>query len=307
MKNKPTFILLSMFIILSIVIAGVKILVSNTNNVYDDSGIIFIDQEIIDRITISNKSHSSQLYKVNNSWRIGKQQVFEPKLSLFWNAVNNIQKSELVSVNPKNFNRIGLNENDSTLVQFFLESTLQEEFIVGKWEPETKTCFIKKINLDQVFGFTCPYPDIFATNPDMWRNPIISNFPSDELAAIRFSYPGEQFELSLTEKGWQLDNQDNINLDSYKIARFANTTQLLLADGFLNDTESKDIDFNQSDALITLVPKAKAPSRITRLRLKQIDEKRVAVKNGNIPIIYYISISKAQEILLGKNDFILQE
>ena len=67
MKNKPTFILLSMFIILSIVIAGVKILVSNTNNLYDDSGIIFIDQEIIDRITISNKSQSSQLYKVNNS------------------------------------------------------------------------------------------------------------------------------------------------------------------------------------------------------------------------------------------------
>lgn len=307
MKNKPTFILLSIFIILSIVIAGVKILVSNTNNLYDDSGIIFIDQEIIDRITISNKAQSSQLYKVNNSWRIGKQQVFEPKLALFWNAVNNIQKSELVSVNPKNFNRIGLNENESTLVQFFLESTLQEEFTVGKWEPETKTCFIKKINLDQVFGFTCPYPDIFATNPDMWRNPIISNFPPDELAAIRFSYPSEQFELNLTETGWQLDNQDNINIDSYKIARFANTTQLLLADGFLNDEESKDIDFNQSDALITLVPKSKAPSTITRIRLKQIDENRVAVKSGNIPIIYYISIPKAREILLGKNDFILQE
>ena len=61
MKNKPTFILLSIFIILSIVIAGVKILVSNTNNLYDDSGIIFIDQEIIDRITISNKAQSSQL------------------------------------------------------------------------------------------------------------------------------------------------------------------------------------------------------------------------------------------------------
>ena len=307
MKNKPTFILLSIFIILSIVIAGVKILVSNTNNLYDDSGIIFIDQEIIDRITISNKSQSSQLYKVNNSWRIGKQGVFEPKLALFWNAVNNIQKSELVSVNPKNFNRIGLNGNESTLVQFFLQSTLQEEFLVGKWKPETKTCFIKKINLDQVFGFTCPYPDIFASNPDMWRNPIISNFPADELAAIRFSYPSEQFELNLTEKGWKLDNQDNINIDSYKIARFANTTQLLLADGFLNDSESKDIDFNQSDALITLVPKPKASSRITRLRLKQIDEKKVAVKNGNIPIIYYISISKAREILLGKKDFILQE
>ena len=212
-----------------------------------------------------------------------------------------------MSVNPKNFNRIGLNENESILVQFFLESTLQEEFMVGKWEPETKTCFIKKINLDQVFGFTCPYPDIFATNPDMWRNPIISNFPPDELAAIRFSYPSEQFELNLTETGWQLDNQDNINIDSYKIARFANTTQLLLADGFLNDEESKDIDFNQSDALITLVPKSKAPSTITRIRLKQIDENRVAVKSGNIPIIYYISIPKAREILLGKNDFILQE
>ena len=307
MKNKPTFILFSIFIILSIAIAGVKILVSNTNNLYDDSGIIFIDQNIIDRVTISNKSQSSQLYKVNNSWRIGKQEVFKPKLSLFWKAVNNIQKSELISVNPENFNRIGLNENESTLVQFFLESTLQEEFIVGKWEPETKTCFIKKINLDQVFGFTCPYPDIFATNPDMWRNPIIANFPADELAAIRFSYPSEQFELNLTEKGWQLNNQDNIDIDSYKIARFANITQLLLADGFLNDSESKDIDFNQSDALITLVPKPNAPSRITRLRLKQLDEKRVAVKNGNIPIIYYISISKAQEILLREKDFILQE
>ena len=102
----------------------------------------------------------------------------------------------------------------------------------------------------------------------MWRNPIISNFPPDELAAIRFSYPSEQFELNLTETGWQLDNQDNINIDSYKIARFANTTQLLLADGFLNDEESKDIDFNQSDALITLVPKSKAPSTILPISSK---------------------------------------
>ena len=47
MKNKPTFILLSIFIILSIVIAGVKILVSNTNNLYDDSGIIFIDLSLL--------------------------------------------------------------------------------------------------------------------------------------------------------------------------------------------------------------------------------------------------------------------
>ena len=83
--------------------------------------------------------------------------------------------------------------------------------------------------------------------------------------------------------------------------------RLLAHDGFLNDSESKDIDFNQSDALITLVPKSKAPSTITRIRLKQIDENRVAVKSGNIPIIYYISIPKAREILLGKNDFILQE
>ncbi len=307
MKNKPTVILFSIFIIISIVIAGVKILVSNTNNLYDDSGIIFIDQQIIDRVTISSKTQSSQLYKVNNSWRIGKQAVFAPKLALFWKAVNNIQKSELVSVNPRNFNRIGLNENEYTLVQFFLESTLQEEFVVGKWESETKTCFIKKINLNQVFGFTCPYPDIFATNPDMWRNPIISNFPADDLAAIQFSYPNEQFELNLTENGWQLNNQNNINIDSNQIARFANITQLLLADGFLNDSESKDIDFNQSDALIILVPKPKAPSRITRLRLKQLDEKRVAVKSGNIPIIYYISISKAQEILLREKDFTLQE
>ena len=173
MKNKPTVILFSIFIFISVFFAGIKILLSNNSNVYDETGIIFIDPNIINCIQISDNKNTSSLYKVNESWRIGKQTVFEPKLSLFWKAIANFQKSELISVNPKNFKRMCFDDADKTLVRFFLESTLQEEFLVGKWDQDTKTCFIKKLNIDQVYGFTCPYENIFATDPDMWRNPII--------------------------------------------------------------------------------------------------------------------------------------
>ena len=251
MKNKPTVILFSIFIFISVFFAGIKILLSNNSNVYDETGIIFIDPNIINSIQISNNKNTSSLYKVNESWRIGKQTVFEPKLSLFWKAIANIQKSELISVNPKNFQRMGFDDSDKTLVRFFLESTLQEEFLVGKWDQDTKTCFIKKLNIDQVYGFTCPYENIIATDPDMWRNPIILSFPPQNIDSIKFSYPDREFEINLSESGWILNNNPEIMLDTTKIAQFANLTQLLLADGFLTEEEAVKVDFNQSDALIT--------------------------------------------------------
>ena len=307
MKNKPTVILFSIFIFISVFFAGIKILLSNNSNVYDETGIIFIDPNIINSIQISNNKNTSSLYKVNESWRIGKQTVFEPKLSLFWKAIANIQKSELISVNPKNFQRMGFDDSDKTLVRFFLESTLQEEFLVGKWDQDTKTCFIKKLNIDQVYGFTCPYENIFATDPDMWRNPIILSFPPQNIDSIKFSYPDREFEINLSESGWILNNNPEIMLDTTKIAQFANLTQLLLADGFLTEEEAVKGDFNQSDALITFIPKPKTSSTISRIRLKQIDANKVAIKSGNSPIIYFLSLVNAQQLLPSEENFYLSD
>tara|TARA_B100000073_G_scaffold348458_1_gene367433 strand:+ start:695 stop:1618 length:924 start_codon:yes stop_codon:yes gene_type:complete len=307
MKNKPTVILFSIFIFISVFFAGIKILLSNNSNVYDETGIIFIDPNIINSIQISDNKNTSSLYKVNESWRIGKQTVFEPKLSLFWKAIANIQKSELISVNPKNFQRMGFDDSDKTLVRFFLESTLQEEFLVGKWDQDTKTCFIKKLNIDQVYGFTCPYENIFATDPDMWRNPIILSFPPQNIESIKFSYPDREFEINLSESGWVLNNNPEIMLDTTKIAQFANLTQLLLADGFLSEEEAVKIDFNQSDALITFMPKPKTSSTISRIRLKQIDANKVAIKSGNSPIIYFLSLVNAQQLLPSEENFYLTD
>ncbi len=307
MKNKPTVILFSIFIFISVFFAGIKILLSNNSNVYDETGIIFIDPNIINSIQISDNKNTSSLYKVNESWRIGKQTVFEPKLSLFWKAIANIQKSELISVNPKNFQRMGFDDSDKTLVRFFLESTLQEEFLVGKWDQDTKTCFIKKLNIDQVYGFTCPYENIFATDPDMWRNPIILSFPPQNIDSIKFSYPDREFEINLSESGWILNNNPEIMLDTTKIAQFANLTQLLLADGFLSEEEAVKIDFNQSDALITFMPKPKTSSTISRIRLKQIDANKVAIKSGNSPIIYFLNLVNAQQLLPSEENFYLTD
>ena len=307
MKNKPTVILFSIFIFISVFFAGIKILLSNNSNIYDETGIIFIDPNIINSIQISDNKNTSSLYKVNESWRIGKQTVFEPKLSLFWKAIANIQKSELISVNPKNFQRMGFDDSDKTLVRFFLESTLQEEFLVGKWDQDTKTCFIKKLNIDQVYGFTCPYENIFATDPDMWRNPIILSFPPQNIDSIKFSYPDREFEINLSESGWVLNNNPEIMLDTTKIAQFANLTQLLLADGFLSEEEAVKVDFNQSDALITFMPKPKTSSTISRIRLKQIDANKVAIKSGNSPIIYFLSLVNAQQLLPSEENFYLTD
>jgi hypothetical protein len=304
MKNKPTLILFSIFIFISIFFAGIKILLSNTNQIYDETGIIFIDPNIINSVQISNEQNTSSLYKRNDSWRIGKQTVFEPKLSLFWKAIANIQKSELMSINPKNFERMGFDDSNKILVRFFIESTLQEEFLVGKWDQDTKTCFVKKINIDEIYGFTCPYENIFATDPNLWRNPIILNFPPQNIQSITFSYPDKEFEINLSDQGWILNENPDLILDSNKVGQYANQTQLLLADGFLTDEESKEVDFNQSDALFTFIPKPKTSSTITRIRLKQIDSNRVAIKNGNSPIIYYLNIGNAMELLVNEEKFL---
>ena len=124
------------------------------------------------------------------------------------------------------------------------------------------------------------------------------------ISSIRFSYPEKEFEINLSDSGWILNNNPEIILDTTKIAQFANITQLLLAEGFLSDEEAKDVDFNQSDALITFIPKPKTSSSISRIRLKQIDANRIAVKSGNSPIIYYLSLPNAIQLLASEETFL---
>ena len=131
----------------------------------------------------------------------------------------------------------------------------------------------------------------------MWRNPIILSFPPQNIDSIKFSYPDREFEINLSESGWILNNNPEIMLDTTKIAQFANLTQLLLADGFLTEEEAVKVDFNQSDALITFIPKPKTSSTISRIRLKQIDANKVGIKSGNSPIIYFLSLVNAQQLL----------
>ena len=66
---------------------------------------------------------------------------------------------------------------------------------------------------------------------------------------------------------------------------------------------ANDIDFLNKNFIINKLEISTFKTSLdgTIKFLFEIDENRVAVKSGNVPIIYYISISKAREILLSKN------
>ena len=124
------------------------------------SGLLPISQDVVTRVTVrsSNGESEARLVRIGDVWTINNQQAFPPKLAQFWSLVSDIDGARLIATNEYNHRRMGVAEDQGTVVSFYLDEFIQEQFIVGEWSSDVRLCYLRAAREDPGPRHRMPYP-----------------------------------------------------------------------------------------------------------------------------------------------------
>lgn len=288
------------------VIGLVLRIVSASSSELTLQGILPITPDVIDRVTISANFSETELVKRDGIWQIERDQVYLDKLNSLWDTVSSIDGAQLVAINPANHARMGVADDQGIEVSFWLGEFKQEEFIVGRWSPDVRLCYIRKPARNEVYGVPCPFVNIFDPTTDGWRNPVLTSIPRAMIASIEYEYPEEAFVLSPAARGWVIGDGSSFEpANIFAVNAVLGNIEFLQASAFASAEESQGLDFNGPDAIsirIVTQPDAQAPT--TRVRLLRRDDTSYYARIPAQSTVFILDQRVFTTLLLTSNDFI---
>ena len=265
------------------------------------SGLVPLPQDVVTKVTISSGDSEATLIRREDEWTIDGQPVFLPKQNQFWTAVSDIDGAQLISTNPDNYERIGVAEGQGTVVSFYLGPSIQEQFIVGKWTPDVRLCFIRRARKTEVYGVPCLRPDVFDTNPDGWRNPLIVALPTNEIESVTFTYPDEEFILKISEEALLVESDgESQPANAFQVVTVLSTLEALVSSGFATDEEAKGLRFSAPDAALRVITREGALNPDTRLRFLKRDDESYYLSTPTLPTVFIVDNVVADSLLKTK-------
>ncbi|HIC49573.1 MAG TPA: DUF4340 domain-containing protein [Dehalococcoidia bacterium] len=311
MKSKQVgFVLMAL---IAIGVAGILYrVISSGGTDFRMEGLMPISQDVIDRIEISKSGERAELVRIGEvDWRVGKNPTFAPRMSDFWLHVTDIPDAQLVARNPKHHSVLGVDENSGIELTFYLGQAVQEEFLVGKWSPDVKLCYVRKAGKDEVYGIPCSRDNVFSANSDSWRNPIVASIPPGDIESFDFIYPDSSLGFSVTkvESGWEVSSQSGLEgmADERVIDMILQALAVVPAMGFVEDTEQKALDFAAPDGAIRINTFEGANSPTTRLKFIRNDELTYYVKTPSQSTVFLVDANLSEFLLMNKENILLPD
>ena len=272
------------------------------------SGLLPLSPDVVDTVSLRSGQSTAELRRVGTdatNWRVGDFSVFPLKLLDFWGAVSDIDGAQLVARNPKNHSRMGVADGQGTVMQFFLGGAIQEQFLVGKWSPDVRLCYLRRPRKDEVYSIPCASPDVFDADPDGWRNHTIFRVPRTAVESIAFTYPEEEdFAVAITPLGSVLITEDGQEpADNRLVLNILLALESRLeATGFASKDEMEDLKFDASTPSIVISTLEESEIQTTRLRFIPRDDLSYYVKNTTADSPVYIVDRDLAEFLLKRQD-----
>ena len=278
-------------------------------------GLLPINEEIIDQVDIStNDGLTSELIKVNDSyWEVSNNPIFIPKLSAFWEHLDDVSGAQLVARKSTYHSLLGVDEENSTKVSFYVGPSLQEKLHIGKWTGDVRLCYVRKSGKNEVYSIPCSQDGIFSSDPDSWRNPIIMSIIPNDIASFDFIYPdsNESFSVVRTpENDWMVLNQSgviegpaNLQIIDYLLQ----SVEVLPASGFEDDSNAKSLDFDAPDGSIRINTTDDANSPTTRLKLIRKDSDSYFIRASGQSTVYLIQGLLGDFLLMEKSDLLVTD
>jgi hypothetical protein len=278
-------------------------------------GLLPINEEIIDQVDIAtNDGLTSELIKVNDSyWEVSNNPIFIPKLSAFWEHLDDVPGAQLVARKSTYHSLLGVDEENSTKVSFYVGPSLQEKLHIGKWTGDVRLCYVRKSGKNEVYSIPCSQDGIFSSDPDSWRNPIIMSIIPNDIASFDFIYPdsNESFSVVRTpENDWMVLNQSgvlegpaNLQIIDYLLQ----SVEVLPASGFEDDSNAKSLDFDAPDGSIRINTTDDSNSPTTRLKLIRKDSDSYFIRASGQSTVYLIQGLLGDFLLMEKSDLLVTD
>ena len=274
-------------------------------------GLVQVSSEASDKVVIRDQDRETELVRLGTSdtgfaWFVDDQPIFVPRLEAFWIAVSDLYDAQLVATNPANHSRMGISDGEGVEVSFFRNPSLQERFIVGNWTPEVRLCYVRRAGKDEVYGIPCPQGNIFDAEPDSWKDPIAAAIPPEDIDRVEFTYPDEQFVLTISPEGEWFVVSEGGQIDPanpFAVNSVLRTLQLLVSSGFAKEDEVNELNFAVPDAMVRIVTKEEATSPTTRLRFLDRDDASVYLAIPTRSTVFIVDRRVTAGLLLGKQDF----
>ena len=300
-------------ILVAIAVAGlaVRVVTSELEEVVL-SGLLPISQDVINRVRISTPHDGLEATLERRGegapWTVNNQPAFQPKLEALWQAVYDIENiAQLIAMNPDNHERMGVADDNATVVSFFLGDFEQEKLLIGSWSPDVGLCYVRRFGKDEVYGVPCPSPisarDIFDSLPDGWLDPVILNIPRSEIETLTFEYPGARFDLTFTGADWVVrDESGETPADLALVDSVLRVIELLYAEGFAASEEAEGLAFDNPTASVRIVTRSGATNPTTRIRVLERDDLSYYVKTPVRNTVFIVNRNLLDLLLLTREE-----
>ena len=267
------------------------------------SGILPLAEDVIDRVTIESEDGEAELINIGDAWFIQDHRVFLPRLSQFWSTVEDFDGARLIATKTANHERMGVADGQGTTVSFYVGAGIQERFIIGKWTPDVRLCYLRRAGNDEVYGIPCPFADTFVADTDSWRDPVVVRIPSSEVESVTFTYPDEELVLRQRDDQWVVARGDEEHrADFVAVASILQALELVIARGFAGDEEARGLRFETPDAMLRIVTKEGSTVPTTRLRLLERGDGSYYLKTPVQPAVFILDPISATTLLKRAED-----
>jgi len=307
------------YVLIALIVIGLsglvyRIVLGGTDEFILD-GMLPINPEIVNQVDITtNDGLTSELIKVNDSyWEVAGNPIFSPKLAAFWEHVDDVSGAQLVAKKAKHHQLLGVDDENSTKVSFYVGPSLQEQLHVGKWSAEVRLCYVRKSGKSEIYGIPCSQNGIFSSDPDSWRDPIVISIPPTDVTSFDFIYPdtNENFSLVRTpENDWMVVNASGIlegSANLQVIEYLLQSIQVLPASGFEDDVTSKSLDFDAPDGSVRINTSEESNSPTTRLKFIKKDDESYYVKTPSQSTVFLIQYLLGDFLLMQKSEILVTD
>ncbi len=311
MNSRQLIAVLALLVAIAVAGLVVRVVTSEPEEVVL-SGLLPISQDVINRVRISTPQDGLEATLERRGegapWTINNQPAFQPKLEALWQAVSDIENiAQLIAMNPDNHARMGVADDNATVVSFFLGDFEQEKLLVGTWSPDVGLCYVRRFGNDEVYGIPCPSPisagDIFDSLPDGWLDPVILNIPRSEIETLTFEYADEQFDLTFTGADWVVrDESGEAPADLALVDSVLRVVELLFAEGFATAEEAEGLRFDNPTASVRIVTRSGATNPTTRIRVLERDDLSYYVKTPVRNTVFLVNRNLLDLLLLSREE-----
>ncbi len=311
------------FVFAALVILGIAALVFRFISAEPDeillTGVAPLTEETLDMVVIRNNEFETKIIKIDGDWQVGPYPVQRRRFEDMWATTQLFDEAELIAQNPENHPLMGVSPENGTLVEFWNQGDLIEEFFVGDqqfapigerlitpWQNYVRLCYLRNPEEDDVYGIFCDFPDRFLPDPKFWKHPLITEIPRDEVESISFRYPEEDFNLRIENSVWVL-SQNGAEVgqaDPEKMLELLQAVEYLVTSDFPTDDELNRLNFDLADITMFIQVRAGAISRSARLLLLERDEGGYFVKRQGQDYAFIIDDQVAPYILKRIADLI---